>query len=101
MPKLTTWQRFKCSVSKSLGVVETSASTLDYGLKALELKAFLTRAAVITEALNDEKTKTTLQNVVLSDDDSENVRSFMQSFRLQNQSQSQSTNTLTNNLVRH
>lgn len=87
MPR-TFWQKVKASAGKTFDAVGTSASTIDYGLKALELKAFLTRASVITDALNDEKVRRTLQNVVLSDDDSENVQTFMQSFRLQNQTQS-------------
>lgn len=102
MPKPTTWQRFKSSVGKTLGVVETSASTLDYSLKALELKAFLMRASVITDALNDVKVKETLQNVSVSEEDSENVQLFMQSFRLQNQSTQPSNAVISaSNLTRH
>lgn len=85
MPKLTTWQRFKSATSKSLGLVETSASALDYGLKALEIKAFLVRASVITDAVTDDKIKQTLQNVVLSEDDSDNIRACVESIKLHNQ----------------
>lgn len=103
MAKLTAWQRFKSATSKSLGLAETTASTLDYSMKALELKAFLMRASVITDALEDQKVRSTLQNIVLSDDDSENIHKFVETFRLQNQSQTQSsTNAVisANTLVR-
>lgn len=99
MPKLTAWQRFKSATSKSLGLVETSASTLDYSMKALELKAFLMRASVITDALQDEKCRATLQNISLSEDDSENIQKFVETFRLQNQTQLNSTQPT--NLIRH
>lgn len=93
MPKPSAWQRFKTATSKSLGLVETSASTLDYGMKALELKAFLMRASVITDALEDQKVRSTLQNIVLSDDDSENIHKFVETFRLQNQTSTQTQPT--------
>lgn len=87
-------------VKKSFSAGATGASALDYGVQTLELQAFLMKAKVMSEAIKDSNTREVLNNYVISENDSESIKSFVESMRLHNQSTNSAT-TVASNLTRH
>lgn len=89
-------------VKKSMSAGSSAASALDYSMKTLESQSFLLNIKSQSEALKNNDALALLNNYMLTEDDSENIRKFVTAAKLMNQQQiqTQSTNTLTNNLVR-
>ena len=89
-------------VKKSMSAGSSAASALDYSMKTLESQSFLLNIKSQSEAMKDKDALALLNNYMLTEDDSENIRKFVTAAKLMNQQQiqTQSTNTLTNNLVR-
>ena len=89
-------------IKKSMSAGSSAASALDYSMKTLESQAFMLNIKAQSEALKDKDTCSLLNNYMLTEDDSDNIRKFVTAAKLQQQVQTNvSTNsTLTNNLVR-
>ena len=83
-------------VKKSMSAGSSAASALNYSMETLESQAFMFNIRSQSEALKDANALAMLNNYVLSEDDSENIRKFVTAAKLLNQ-QSQPTST---NLVR-
>lgn len=86
-------------IKKSMSAGSTAASALDYSMKGLETQAFLMNAKGQASALSDANTLNLLQNYVLSEEDSENIKQFVLTAKLMKQ-QVQTTNVSTNTLIR-
>ena len=88
-------------VKKSMSAGSSAASALDYSMKTLESQAFVFNIKSQAEVMKDKNVSELLNNYMLTEDDSENIRKFVTAARLINQQQVQTpSNTLTNNLVR-
>lgn len=88
-------------VKKSMSAGSSAASALDYSMKTLESQSFMLNIKSQSEALKDKDTLALLNNYMLTEDDSENIRKFVTAAKLINQQQVQTpSNVLTNNLVR-
>ena len=88
-------------VKKSMSAGSSAASALDYSMKTLESQSFMLNIKAQSEALKDKDTCSLLNNYMLTEDDSENIRKFVTAAKLINQQQVQTpSNVLTNNLVR-
>lgn len=89
-------------IKKSMSAGSSAASALDYSMKTLESQAFMFNIKSQSEALKDKDAMALLNNYMLTEDDSENIRKFVTAAKLQQQTQTTnaSTNVLTNNLVR-
>lgn len=88
-------------VKKSMSAGSSAASALDYSMKTLESQAFMFNVKTQASALQDKDALALLNNYMLTEDDSENIRKFVTAAKLMNQQQVQTTNsTLTNNLIR-
>lgn len=89
-------------IKKSMSAGSSAASALDYSMKTLESQAFMFNIKSQSEALKDKDALALLNNYMLTEDDSENIRKFVTAAKLQQQTQTTntSTNVLTNNLVR-
>lgn len=83
----------------------SAASALDYGMKTLESQAFMYNIKSQAEALKDKDAQALLSNYMLTEDDSENIRKFVNAAKLMNQQQQvQTTNQSTistSTLIRH
>ena len=82
----------------------SAASALDYGMKTLESQAFMYNIKSQAEALKDKDAQALLSNYMLTEDDSENIRKFVNAAKLMNQQQVQTTNQSTistSTLIRH
>ena len=86
-------------VKKSMSAGSSAASALDYSMKTLESQAFMFNIRTQSEALKDKDALALLNNYMLSEDDSDNIRKFVTAAKLQQQ-QVQQTPTLTNTLIR-
>ena len=88
-------------VKKSMSAGSSAASALDYSMKTLESQAFMFNIKSQSEAMKNKDALALLNNYMLTEDDSENIRKFVTAAKLINQQQVQtSSNVLTNNLVR-
>lgn len=88
-------------VKKSMSAGSSAASALDYSMKTLESQAFVFNIKSQAEVMKDKNVSELLNNYMLTEDDSENIRKFVTAAKLINQQQVQTpSNTLTNNLVR-
>ena len=89
-------------IKKSMSAGSSAASALDYSMKTLESQAFMFNIKSQSEALKDKDALALLNNYMLTEDDSDNIRKFVTAAKLQQQTQTTnaSTNVLTNNLVR-
>ena len=88
-------------IKKSMSAGSSAASALDYSMKTLESQAFMFNIKSQSEAMKDKDTLTLLNNYMLSEDDSDNIKKFVTAAKLMNQQQVQTTNsTLTNTLIR-
>lgn len=84
-------------VKKSMSAGSTVASALDYSAKSLETQAFLLNAKGQAAALKDADTLNLLQNYLISEEDSENIRQLVTAAKLQKQVQTNQPTTL----IRH
>ena len=82
-------------VKKSMSAGSSAASALDYGMKTLESQAFMYNIKAQSDALKDKDALALLNNYMLSEDDSENIRKFVTAAKLQQQQQVQTTNQST------
>lgn len=90
-------------VKKSMSAGSSAASALDYSMKTLESQAFMFNVKTQASALQDKDALALLNNYMLTEDDSDNIKKFVTAAKLQQQQQvqTQTTNsTLTNNLIR-
>lgn len=92
-------------IKKSMSAGSSAASALDYSMKTLESQAFMFNIKSQSEAMKDKDALALLNNYMLTEDDSDNIKKFVTAAKLMNQQQVQtpsnvSSNTLTNNLVR-
>ena len=90
-------------IKKSMSAGSSAASALDYSMKTLESQAFMFNIKSQSEAMKDKDALALLNNYMLSEDDSDNIKKFVTAAKLINQQQVQTNvlpNTLTNNLVR-
>lgn len=85
-------------VKKSMSAGSSAASALDYGMKTLESQAFMYNIKAQADALKDKDALALLNNYMLSEDDSENIKKFVTAAKLQQQVQT--TNVSTNTLIR-
>ena len=89
-------------IKKSMSAGSSAASALDYSMKTLESQAFMFNIKSQSEAMKDKDALALLNNYMLTEDDSDNIRKFVTAAKLQQQTQTTntSTNILTNNLIR-
>ena len=89
-------------VKKSMSAGSSAASALDYSMKTLESQAFMFNIKSQSEAMKNKDALELLNNYMLTEDDSENIRKFVTAAKLMNQQQVQtpSTNISTNTLIR-
>ena len=89
-------------IKKSMSAGSSAASALDYSMKTLESQAFMFNIKSQSEAMKDKDALALLNNYMLTEDDSDNIRKFVTAAKLQQQTQTTnaSTNVLTNNLIR-
>lgn len=85
-------------IKKSMSAGSTAASALDYSMKGLETQAFLMNAKAQASALNDAEVLTVLEDYLLTEEDSENIRKFVTIAKLKTQ---QSQANVTSTLIRH
>ena len=89
-------------IKKSMSAGSSAASALDYSMKTLESQAFMFNIKSQSEAMKDKDALALLNNYILSEDDSDNIKKFVTAAKLMNQQQvqTQSTNISTNTLIR-
>lgn len=89
-------------VKKSMSAGSSAASALDYSMKTLESQAFMFNIKSQSEAIKNKDALVLLNNYMLTEDDSENIRKFVTAAKLMNQQQvqTQSTTISTNTLIR-
>lgn len=76
-------------VKKSMSAGSSAASALDYSMKTLESQAFMFNVKTQASALQDKDALALLNNYMLTEDDSENIRKFVTAAKLMNQQQVQ------------
>ena len=87
-------------IKKSMNAGATAASALDYSMKTLESQAFMFNIKSQSEIMKDKDAMELLSNYMLTEDDSDNISSFVTTAKLLNQQQVQTTNVSTNTLIR-
>lgn len=89
-------------IKKSMSAGSSAASALDYSMKTLESQAFMFNIKSQSEAMKDKDALALLNNYMLSEDDSDNIRKFVTAAKLMNQQQQVQTptNISTNTLIR-
>lgn len=87
-------------VKKSMSAGSSAASALDYSMKTLESQAFMFNIKSQSEAMKDKDALALLNNYMLTEDDSDNIKKFVTAAKLMNQQQVQTTNVSTNTLIR-
>ena len=89
-------------IKKSMSAGSTAASALDYSMKTLETQAFMFNVKTQSEAIKDKDALALLNNYLVSEEDSDNIRKFVIAAKLLNQQQvqTQTTNISTNTLIR-
>lgn len=88
-------------VKKSMSAGSSAASALDYGMKTLESQAFMYNIKAQADALKDNNARALLNNYMLSEDDSENIKKFVTAAKLQQQVQTTNQSTIsTSTLIR-
>ena len=88
-------------VKKSMSAGSSAASALDYGMKTLERQAFMYNLKAQADALKDKDALVLLNNYLLSEDDSENIKRFVTAAKLQQQVQTTNQSTIsTSTLIR-
>lgn len=86
-------------VKKSMSAGSSAASALDYSMKTLESQAFMFNIKTQASALQDKDALTLLNNYMLTEDDSDNIKKFVTAAKLQQQA-TQTTNISTSTLIR-
>lgn len=81
-------------IKKSMSAGSSAASALDYSMKTLESQAFMFNVKTQASALQDKDALNLLNNYMLTEDDSENIKKFVTAAKLMNQ-QVQTTNQST------
>ena len=89
-------------IKKSMSAGSSAASALDYSMKTLESQAFMFNIKSQSEAMKDKDALALLNNYMLTEDDSDNIKKFVTAAKLMNQQQvqTQTTNVSTNTLIR-
>ena len=89
-------------VKKSMSAGSTAASALDYSMKTMETQAFMFNVKTQSEAMKDKDALALLNNYMLTEEDSDNIKKFVTAAKLmtQQQTQTQTTNISTNTLIR-
>lgn len=88
-------------VKKSMSAGSSAASALDYSMKTLESQAFMFNIKSQAEAMKDKDALTLLNNYMLTEDDSENIKKFVTAAKLQQQVQTTNQSTIsTSTLIR-
>ena len=89
-------------IKKSMSAGSSAAWAVDYSMKTLESQAFMFNIKSQSEAMKDKDALALLNNYMLTEDDSDNIRKFVTASKLKQQTQTTnaSTNILTNNLIR-
>lgn len=89
-------------IKKSMSAGSSAASALDYSMKTLESQAFMFNIKSQSEAMKNKDALALLNNYMLTEDDSENIRKFVTAAKLMNQQQQVQTpsNVSTNTLIR-
>lgn len=86
-------------IKKSMSAGSTAASALDYSMKTLETQAFMFNVKTQSEAIKDKDALALLNNYVLTEEDSDNIRKFVTAAKLMNQQQVQTTTQSTNSTL--
>ena len=83
-------------IKKSMSAGSSAASALDYSMKTLESQAFMFNIKSQSEAMKDKDASALLNNYMLTEDDSDNIKKFVTAAKLMNQTNvtNQSTSTL-------
>ena len=87
-------------VKKSMSAGSTAASALDYSMKTMETQAFMFNVKTQSEAMKDKDALALLNNYMLTEEDSDNIKKFVTAAKLMTQQQTQTTNISTNTLIR-
>lgn len=88
-------------VKKSMSAGSSAASALDYSMKTLESQAFMFNIKTQASALQDKDALTLLNNYMLTEDDSDNIKKFVTAAKLQQQVQTTNQSTIsTSTLIR-
>lgn len=87
-------------VKKSMSAGSTAASALDYSMKTMETQAFMFNVRTQSEAMKDKDALTLLNNYMLTEEDSDNIKKFVTAAKLITQQQTQTNNISTNTLIR-
>lgn len=85
-------------IKKSMSAGSSAASALDYSMKTLESQAFMFNIKSQSEAMKDKDALELLNNYMLTEDDSDNIKKFVTAAKLHQQTQT--TNVSTNTLIR-
>lgn len=89
-------------IKKSMSAGSSAASALDYSMKTLESQAFMFNIKTQASALQDKDALTLLNNYMLTEDDSDNIKKFVTAAKLQQQQQVQTNQSTisTSTLIR-
>lgn len=88
-------------IKKSMSAGSSAASALDYSMKTLESQAFMFNIKAQSEAMKNKDALALLNNYMLTEDDSDNIKKFVTAAKLMNQQQVQTpSNVSTNTLIR-
>lgn len=74
-------------IKKSMSAGSSAASALDYSMKTLESQAFMFNIKSQSEAMKDKDALVLLNNYMLTEDDSDNIKKFVTAAKLLNQQQ--------------
>ena len=83
-------------VKKSMSAGSTAASALDYSMKTMETQAFMFNVKTQSEAIKDKDALAILNNYMLTEEDSDNIKKFVTAAKLMTQQQ---TNNISNNTL--
>ena len=87
-------------IKKSMSAGSTAASALDYSMKTLETQAFMFNVKAQSEAIKDKDALALLNNYLVSEEDSDNIRKFVTAAKLLNQQQVQTNQSTNSTLIR-
>lgn len=88
-------------IKKSMSAGSSAASALDYSMKTLESQAFMFNIKSQSEAMKNKDALALLNNYMLTEDDSDNIKKFVTAAKLMNQQQVQTGNvSSTSTLIR-
>ena len=88
-------------IKKSMSAGSSAASALDYSMKTLESQAFMFNIKSQSEAMKDKDALMLLNNYMLTEDDSDNIKKFVTAAKLMNQANVTNQSTVsTSTLIR-